>query len=162
MQKSVWVAALACCAAIAADRTRLNGTWQLDSSQSQVSGERPKSETLTIDQKDGSFDLTQAIVAANGSEEKFDIQCNTLGRECKLKEDGRPVQVSAWYNGPALVVMETHGSNGDALKKRFTASEDGKTLSLEVVHITPPGAAERYTFVKQGGAATAANAAPPR
>ena len=158
MWKYIWVPVFACCA-FAAERADLNGTWQLEPSQSRINGGKElKSETLVIEQKADSVAVSELTVENAGAEKKLNIQCNTMGKECKLKEDGQPVQVSAWYNGPALVIMEVHGkSDGEATRKRLTTSDDGKTLKLEVVHITPPGPADNYTFTKQ--VAQASNAA---
>jgi hypothetical protein len=86
----------------------------------------------------------------SGKAVKVDISCNTEGQECKVKESGEPAKVSFWYNGPMLVMMEQRHGNDFVTKKRFKTSDDGKTLSMEVVYIAPPGhKAENYTFTKQ-------------
>ena len=160
MWKYILVSVIALSPLMAGDRSDLQGTWLLDAGHSQVSGEAPKSEVLVIDQKADSVVLTRST----GAEKKFEISCNTLGKECKLKEDGHPVQVSLWYNGPALVLMEVHGNSdtGSAVKSRFVPSEDGKTLKLEVSHISPPGPADTYVFMKQDTTQSSASTAPAR
>lgn len=164
MWKYLLISALALSAGFAADRSELSGTWVLDAGHSQINGEKPKSETLIIDQKADSISVSESVVASAGTEKKTDIACNTLGKQCNLKEDGRKLQVSAWYNGPALVLMEVRGNadTGDASKTRFTTSEDGKTLKLEVTHITPPGASDSYTFLKQDTVQSSSTASPGR
>jgi hypothetical protein len=64
-----------------------------------------------------------------------DFECNTLGKECAVKQSGRQVKVSIWYNGPKLVEMEVHGS--EVLKRRFSVAGDGDTLDLEIIPIVP-------------------------
>jgi len=131
--------------AAAAGRHELNGTWQLDRSHSEVSDEKLKSETLEIQQMEDSVQIADAITATDGKERKSDIQCNTLGKECKLKGE----QVSIWYNGSMLVMMETRRGGVLVVKKRLKASGDGQTLTMEVTSIAPQGKSESFTFTKQ-------------
>jgi hypothetical protein len=133
-------------AAAAADRPDFNGTWSLDASRSQFGEDKLKSATLEIRQTGDSIQIVEALTDPDGKERKLDIQCNTLGKECKTKDE----QVSIWYNGPMLVLMETRRGNEVVLKRRLKRSDDGKTLSVEVMHIAPPGAKnEVYAFNRQ-------------
>ncbi|MGO9255316.1 MAG: hypothetical protein ACLQU1_03290 [Bryobacteraceae bacterium] len=143
MYKSIGFFALGLCAAMAAGRPDLNGVWQLDSSG--LPGEsKLKSETLVIHQSEDSVQISEDRTGKNGKEFKDDIQCNTMGQECKLKN----AQVSLWYNGSILVLVETH--NDVVTKTRFTSSEDGKTLNMEVTHMAPGNPrTENLTFTKQ-------------
>lgn len=133
MKKRLCLCALSIvAAAVAVDHPDLTGTWQT------------KSEAMEIQQKDGSIQITDATDPA-GKEKKFDIRCNTMGKECKLKDE----QVSLWFNGPMLVLMETRRGNDVVIKKRMTLSDDGKTLTMEVQHIAPPGDKQTITFSRQ-------------
>jgi hypothetical protein len=135
-------------AAWAADRPDINGKWVLDAAHSE-SG-KLKSETLSINQKDDAVQISDEMTESSGKAVKFDVSCNTEGQECKVDESGQPAKVSFWYNGPMLVMMEQRHGNDFVTKKRFKPSEDGKTLSMEVVYIAPPGhKAENYKFTKQ-------------
>ena len=59
-----------------------------------------------------------------------------------------------WHNGPMLVLMETRGNA--VIKKRLKLSDDGQTLSLEVIHIAPKeDKGESFTFVIQPETAAA-------
>ena len=136
----LWVAAVGMSAA--AGRADLNGVWQLDRTHS---GDKVKSETLEIQQTEGAIQIADTTVGADGKEQKSDIQCNTLGKECKLKDE----QVSLWYNGPMLVLMETRRANESVVKKRLKTSVDGRTLTLDVIHISPSGENETLTFTKR-------------
>jgi hypothetical protein len=141
MYKTIGLFALGLCAAMAAGRPDLNGTWQLDSTGLE---NKLKSETLVIHQDEDSVQIAEDRTGKNGKEIKDDIQCNTLGQECKLKN----AQVSLWYNGSILVLVETH--NDIVTRTRFTPSGDGKTLNLEVTHMGPGNQkTENLIFTKQ-------------
>jgi hypothetical protein len=143
MNKALGLFALGLFSAMAAGRPDLNGVWQLDGST--LAGEsKLKSETLVIHQGDDSVQISQERTARNGKEIKNEIDCNTEGKECKLKN----TQVSLWYNGAMLVLVETH--NDVVTKTRFTPSEDGKTLNMEVIHMAPgTPKTETLTFTRQ-------------
>jgi hypothetical protein len=135
-------------AAWAADRPDVNGKWVLDATHSE-SG-KVKSETLSINQKDDAVQISDEMTETNGKAVKVDVSCNTEGQECKVKENGQSTQVSFWYNGPVLVMMEQRHGNDFVTQKKLKPSDDGKSLSMQVVYIAPPGhKPETYTFTKQ-------------
>jgi hypothetical protein len=143
MHRSIGLFLLGLCAALAAERPELNGVWQLDST-TLTPETKLKSETLVIHQNEDSVEISENRTAKNGKESKDDIQCNTLGQQCKLKN----LEVSLWYNGSMLVLVETH--NDLTTKTRFTPSEDGKTLRLEVTHMVSGNEkTENLTFTRQ-------------
>jgi membrane-bound inhibitor of C-type lysozyme len=129
--------ALTAAAAIAADRPELNGTWQLSSTHDA----RLKFETLLIEQTPDGVKITES-----GAKEKtVDFACAVDASECKLKDGA----ISFWYNGTALVMMETHRNRDVVTKTRLVPAEDGKSLNLEVTRVSPPGPSSTYTFKKQ-------------
>jgi len=133
----LFLIAFAAAAAFAADRPNLNGTWQLSSHHEA----RLKFETLLIEQTPDGVKISES-----GTKEKtVDIACGVDGHECKLKEG----EISLWYNGPALVMMEMHHNRDVVTKTRLVLSEDGNALNLEVIHVSPPGSSSTYTFKKQ-------------
>lgn len=135
---------------MAAERPDLNGNWQLDAAHSQTD-EALKSATLTIDQKDDSIQISRALMDNSNQEKKFQLQCSTDGKQCKVEDEGHPAQVRMWYNGAMLVMIETRGHDNDIVtKERIKTSDDGKSLSVEVIHISPPGSKnETFTYTKQ-------------
>ena len=142
MHKAIGLLALGLGAAVAAERPDLNGVWQLTGNPATDS--KLKAEVLTIHQSEDSVEIADARTAKNGKETKDDIQCNTMGQECKLKN----LHVSLYYNGPRLVMVQTE--HDVVTKKRFMPSDDGKTLNLEVIHMAPgPEKTETLTFTKQ-------------
>jgi hypothetical protein len=137
-------------AAWAADRPDLSGKWVLDLAHSSASGAKMKGETLSINQKADEVQISEETTESNGKEVKTDVACNTEGQGCKVKEHGKDTQVSFWYNGPVLVMMEQWHGNDYVTQKKMKQSEDGKTLSMEVIYLAPPGhKSETYTFTKQ-------------
>ena len=136
MRRLLFVTAFTAAGLFAADRPVLNGTWQLSSGQGKL-----KFETLLIQQSQDGIKITESST----KEKPIDISCSTDAQECKLKEG----QISFWYNGPALVMMEMHHNKDVVTKTRLVPGDDGKTLSLEVTHVEPAGGVDKYTFTKQ-------------
>jgi len=120
-----------------------SGKWRIDASKSQGHDDEA---TWMIDQKHDSVHI-QAFSA--NSKPIANFECDTLGKECSFKEDGRPAKVSAWFNGAALVLLETHGHHGDTvIKKKLELSADGKQFRMQVDHIVPPGDDETIVYDK--------------
>lgn len=128
----------------AIDHPNLTGKWLLDTARSQIRESKLKSETLDIAQNEDEVTVTDAM-DAGGKQEKLEYKCLADGNTCKAKN----VALMVYYNGAALVVLEMRHNNENVVKKRITASDDGKTLNVELTHITPQGQNETLTFVKQ-------------
>lgn len=137
MRRLFFAMALTAASAIATDRPELTGTWHLTSTPDG----KLKFETLLIQQKPD----TVTIAESGGKEKEVDLTCGVDAKECKLK-DG---QISFWYNGTALVMMETHHNNDQVVKTRLVPGEDGKTLSLEITRVVPAGVSAKYLFKKE-------------
>jgi hypothetical protein len=84
-----------------------------------------------------------------------DFQCNTVARECEVKDAGQKWKVSMWYNGPRLVVQEIRGPN-KVMRYRFHAV-DKDSLELELVPIVPEGKPHVIKFVRHTQSASAKN-----
>jgi hypothetical protein len=119
------------------DRPNVAGKWQVDPSRSDGSSD----VTLSIEVKDDSLHYVQQT--HNGEIAEFN--CTTDGKECAMTDAGHKAKVSAWYNGPSLVVMETKGSI--VLKRKLTIT--GTTLQMEVIPIVPQGKTDKVVFAKQ-------------
>jgi hypothetical protein len=128
---------LSAASAFAANPPELNGTWQLTSAHDG----KLKFETLLIQQSPDSIKITES----GGKEKAVDFACGIDAQTCKLKEG----EISFWYNGEALVMMESHHNHDLVTKTRLVPGDDGKTLSLEVTRVSPAGASATYTFKKQ-------------
>jgi hypothetical protein len=122
-------------------RAKLMGQWQ----QTDGSGETKSTWAL-----DGSGDSIHVVKSA-GSQTLAEFECNTLGKECAVKDAGRRAKVSLWFNGPKLIEMETVGS--DVVKRSFSVAGDGDAMDLETIPIAPGGATETTHFKRVPSAA---------
>ncbi len=110
-------------------RGKLIGTWR------QNAGDNAGA-VWTLEDTGETLRITHSLEGQKVAE----YECNTMGRECDLKDSGKHGQISMWFNGPALVLMETRGS--DVIKRRFKAVEKGDTMELEVIPLVPAGKTE--------------------
>jgi len=136
MRLTTWLAAFclgpaAVSLAIAGNHAELNGIWKASEG----------SETISIHQKE---DAVQ--IAETAGKESNAIECNTTGQACKIKGG----EVTLWYNGDTLVMMQTTHGNSRVVKKRLKISTDGK-LEEEIIHISPAGSTEKLSLVRQSG-----------
>jgi hypothetical protein len=145
--QSAFIGAFLCSIALADDsddRAKLTGTWQ-----AQESSGAAKAVWIFDSQGDAMH-----IVNSQGDKKIAEFACN-LGKECEVKDAGRKVKVTIYFNGPKLVVLETKGE--EVVKKRFGVTETGETLELEVIPVGP-GKAETLHFTRVQGSAAVANA----
>jgi hypothetical protein len=129
--------AFAAVGVIAADHPEIDGTWQLSSKPDA----KLKFETLSIQHSPDGIKITES----RGKETAVDLACGLEAKQCKLKNE----DVSFWYNGPALVMMEMRHNSDQVIKTRLVLAEDGKTLNLEMTRVVPAGSTATYTFTKQ-------------
>jgi hypothetical protein len=128
-------------------RPSFSGTWQLDPASSEIHSRISNDLVWTIDQKDEDIHFVESGDEKGG---KFEITCGTRGADCKTKEAGKPVTISFWYNGAALVEMETEGKGEAVTKKKMQLSGDGSSLIVDITHILPVGRSpEKYVLKKQ-------------
>jgi hypothetical protein len=108
-----------------ADTAKLAGTWDLDG----------KTGWKLAPTSDGvHFTYTR------GGQTLADFECNTSGKDCPIKMEGKKATVSVYFNGPMLVMMETRGS--EVTKYRFGALANGNEMQVEVTPLTAGGKAE--------------------
>jgi hypothetical protein len=106
-------------------RTLLLGQWQSQGGDEQNS-------VWTIEQKGD-----QIRVAASKGDLKFlEFECKPLGVDCEAKGAGKSAKISMYFNGPALVQLETKGS--EVTKRRFTA-KDQDSMDIELIPLVPGG-----------------------
>ena len=126
-----------------ASKPSLTGTWQFDAAKSELHNSKMTSATWVIDEGDNSIHIT---ATESGKNKKTEMQCTTDGKECQVTGDKS--KASFWYNGPILVEMQTKGDT--VTRFRLKASEDGKTLTVELTHIVPQiDKSELLVFQKQ-------------
>lgn len=114
----------------AQDRPNLSGTWQFDSSKSELHTVKVAGETWVINEDDSSIQITES---EDGDSRKIQMKCTTDGKECKIT--GNKSTASFWYNGAMLVEMENKGDHVTRYKMKL--SDDGKTLTVDSTSIVP-------------------------
>jgi hypothetical protein len=114
----------------AQDRPDLSGTWQFDSSKSEMHSIRIAGATWVIHEDDSSIQITES---EDGASKKIELKCTTDGKQCKI--GGEKATASFWYNGPMLVEMESKGDR--VVRYRMKLSDDGKTLTVATTSIVP-------------------------
>jgi hypothetical protein len=112
------------------DRPNLSGTWQFDSSKSELHTAKVAGATWVINEDDSSIQITESESGVSG---KIELKCTTDGKECKIS--GAKSKASFWYNGPMLVEMENKGDH--VTRYRMKLSDDGKTLTVDTTSIVP-------------------------
>ena len=134
----ITLSGLVFCAALlgddAADRAKLIGSWQLQS------GSDKDGSLWTLENKGDGI----RIVHLQNNQKLTDFECNTLGRDCDVKDAGHQVKVSLWYNGPKLVEFETRGN--EVIKWRLGITGQGDTMEVEEIPITAAGKTEILEF----------------
>jgi len=118
-----------------AGRARISGEWQRQNVAGKDSG-----ESWILEGKEDAIHLTQIQNGQKVSE----VDCNTMGRACEMKDSGRHAKVSFWFNGPKLVELETRGS--EVVKRRFSVGEQGDTMEVEEIPVAPGGKPEVLQF----------------
>lgn len=113
-----------------ADRASLVGSWV----QNGGSG------AWIIDSRADGLHVTQI----EGSGPVADFQCNTEGQSCDIKIAGHKASVSMYYNGPALVQLETKGDL--IVKRRFSVLPSGNSMKVEVTPMTGRVQTEELEF----------------
>jgi hypothetical protein len=116
------------------DREKLLGSW---ASQNQTG------ETTVVWTFGKAGDAFQ-ITLLEGNNKVTDYSCKADGQECEIKTSGKKAKISMWFNGPALVQLETQGSN--VVKRRFEVGLQGDTMKLEVIPVVPSGETEVIEF----------------
>ena len=113
-------------------RAKLSGAWQLGSDKG--------GSTWILDEKGDAIHITYL----EGDQKLAEFECNTMGRDCDVKESGKSAKVSMWFSGSKLVELVTKGRQ--VVKRQFAVAEPGDTLELEVIPIQPDGKTETIRF----------------
>jgi hypothetical protein len=115
-------------------RAKLIGRWQ------NSDGNGDAKYAWALESSGGSIHLTNS----NGTQTRVEFECNTVGKECAVKDAGRSAKVIMYFNGPKLVELETRGTQ--VVKRRFSIIGDGDTMELETIPIVPTGKSETTHF----------------
>lgn len=70
------------------------------------------------------------VTQIEGSAPVADFECNTYGQNCEVKIAGHKVTESFYYNGAALIQLETKGDQ--IVQRRFSVLPSGNAMKVEV------------------------------
>lgn len=118
------------------------------SAKPDISGTWVESSNATVKWVFALKDDSMHVREMNGDKLIADFTCVIDGQECAVKEDGRPLKIMMYYNGPAFITIRERGPN-DVHKERITLSPDGKTLEVETVPLFDSQKSEKLTFERQ-------------
>jgi len=126
-----------------ADHPNFTGSWQLDTAKSEIHT-KVQATAWAIQQSGDSIAINQQLGAKTEV-----VKCGTNGSNCKAKPDGQAGEVMFYYNGAMLVETDFFGHDKDrVVKKRLKLAADGKTMEIEVQHVSPLGPTEKWVFEK--------------
>lgn len=114
----------------ASDRAGLLGSWQ----QPPESGK--EAAVWVLQMKGMSLHITESV----GAQAVSEFECPPKGAECEGTAEGKKASVSLYYDGPALVEIETRGS--DVTRRKFMVAKQSDTLDIEVMPIVGDNKAE--------------------
>jgi hypothetical protein len=120
-----------------ADRERLIGTWEGDDQS-----------VWTLEQQKDQI----RIQVRNGDRPIYEFACKPVGAECEGKDNGKALKAQMYFSGPALVQMETKGT--DIIKRTFVLKSDA-TLDVETTPLVGTAKAEVVHLKRQSTAAAA-------
>ena len=121
-------------------KPNLSGSWQLSVADSKVDVSKIATGTWLIEQDGPSIHILRVETLQDSKESKREIRCTTDGKQCTEKG----IKISFWYNGDALVELDVAGETTSEYS--MSLAPGGKTLTVDVTHITPVGDREKLVF----------------
>jgi hypothetical protein len=112
----------------------LSGFWLDNSNSADRITLSEKGDTIKVHEQDGERIVT-------------DYTCNLSGKQCDIKEDGRSAKVMLYYDGSKLVEITERGHDVD--KRLFSLGQDGRTMQVETIPLSPTGKTITRTFQKE-------------
>lgn len=112
------------------DRAKLLGSWQAQD----VSGK--EATVWVLEMKGTALHISESL----GNLKISEFECVPKGADCEGTVGGIKATVSMYYDGSALVQLETKGS--DVTRRRFSVPGEPDMMDLEVRPIVGAGKAE--------------------
>lgn len=133
IQMTALTALLLCVPVLAddvSDRAKLLGGWQAQD------GSGKGATVWVLEMKGMAVHISESL----GDMKISEFECVPKGMECEGTVGGIKATVSMYYDGPALVQLETKGS--DVTRRRFTVTGQPDMMDIQVVPIVGAGKAE--------------------
>lgn len=124
---------VAICASFAAAQTtpNLSGTWKMNHAKSKFERLAPNGIAIKIEQKDSSFKETLYLTFGN-NEQSAEYEYAADGKEVELKDPKMPYTIIAKWEGKTLVQTLKQRGKSQGFSRKFTLSDDGKSISVVI------------------------------
>ena len=134
-------AVLAAWALLAADAANMSGKWRLNIEESQWGEKhRPQSVLIEIHHDEPVLKYSGTVTDASGLVTKFEFDGAIDGKEYKVQDAGALRSVTIKRISPLTTATTMKSSGGEITEStRTTISQDGKTLTRQIVLKTPEG-----------------------
>lgn len=127
---AVVLLAVACAtSAFAQENAKWTGTWKMNPAKSKFEGEGPISIVIKLELKDSTLTETMTVSTDNG-DRAFTATYSTDGKVTSQEVMGRTAQTLAKWEKEVLVI--DFNADGRKFVRKFTLSEDGKTMTIAV------------------------------
>jgi hypothetical protein len=130
---TAFVALLLCVPVLAddvSDRGKLLGSWQRQNDSGK------EAAVWVLEVKGTALHITES----RGDQKISEFECPPKGAECEGTVAGKKATVTMYYDGPALVQLETKGS--DVTRRRFIVTGQPDLMEIEVMPILGTDKAE--------------------
>jgi hypothetical protein len=123
----------ALCASFAAAQTTpdLSGTWKMNPAKSKAERPLPSGIKVKFDQKDSSFKETLTMAFGN-NEQSAEYEYAADGKEVEPADPKIPYTITAKWEGKTLVQTLKQKGKSQGFTRKFTLSDDGKSISLVI------------------------------
>ena len=92
------------------DKPNLSGTWRLD--QAGTNPDRTSKDLVLAIEENGRSIHIKETRGPNLKDDVSSLTCSTSGEECAMQDGGDKAKAFVYYNGPVLVVLKTHWTQG--------------------------------------------------
>ncbi len=128
------------CASFATAQTtpNLSGVWKMNPAKSKAMRPLPSGITIKFDQKDSSFKETLTMAFGN-DERTVEYEYAADGKEVEAKDPGVPYTITAKWEGKTLVQTLRQKGKSQGFTRKYTLSDDGKSISMVIENPNPDG-----------------------
>jgi hypothetical protein len=110
------------------DRAKLLGSWQQQDAK--------EATVWMLEMKGEALHIKESL----GDQKVSEVECPPKGADCEGTIKGMKATVSMYYDGPALVLFSTIGS--DVTRRRFSVTGQPDIMEIDVMPIVGPDKAE--------------------
>jgi hypothetical protein len=136
-------------AVLAGGQTKPNvsGTWKMNRAKSTFASGGPEGITITFEQKEQTLREVFIIVRPEGGERTLNLTYTIDGKPGVNKFEGNEINTVASWEGASLVIVFKRDDG--SFTRKFTMSEDGKTMTIAVRQTGPRGDNDDTVFLEK-------------